>query len=110
MNPVSWVLVYLGVFVILLAAIGLIKFRTPYARIHAAGKASPIAFLLVAVAIIPEVGWGGSERLVIATGALVLTLPVAVHLLFRAIHASDPSSDPEIDELRHRVDGDASAP
>jgi len=101
MNPLSWVLVYLGVFVVVLAAIGLIKFTTPYARIHAAGKASPIAFLLVAVAVAPELGWDGAGQILIATGALILTLPVAVHLLFRAIHASDPGSDPDIDELRN---------
>ena len=51
MNPVSWAIVLAGVFVILLAAIGLMKFDTPYARIHAAGKASPIAFLLIAIGV-----------------------------------------------------------
>lgn len=102
MNPVSWAIVMLGVFVVVLAALGLLKFRTPYARIHAAGKASPIAFLLIAIGVIPEVGWGGAGRLVLATAALILTLPVAVHLLFRAIHASDRGSDPVVDELRHR--------
>ncbi len=100
MNPVSWVIVFVGVFVILLAAIGLIKFDTPYARILAAGKASPIAFLIIAIGVAPEVGWGGTGRLVLATVALTITLPVAVHLLFRAIHAADPDSDPPTDELR----------
>ncbi len=101
MNPFSWVMVMLGVWVVLLAGVGLLKFRTPYARIHAAGKASPVAFLLIAIGVAPEIGWAGTGRLVLAAGALVLTLPIAVHLLFRAIHASDPASDPHTDELRH---------
>lgn len=101
MNPVSWAIVMLGVAVVFLAAVGLMKFDTPYARIHAAGKASPVAFLLIAIGVAPEIGWGGSGRLFLATGALILTLPIAVHLLFRAIHASDPGSDPPTDELRN---------
>ena len=100
MNAASWVVVMLGVVVIVLAGVGLLKFRTPYARFHAAGKASPVAFILVAVGVGPEVGWVGSGRLVLAAIALVITLPVAVHLLFRAVHSLDHASDPPTDELR----------
>ena len=100
MNTASWIVAYLGVAVVALAGIGLLKFRTPYARIHSAGKASPVAFILIAVAVGPEVGWVGSGRLVLAAAALVLTLPVAVHLLFRAVHASYRSADPPTDEMR----------
>jgi multicomponent Na+:H+ antiporter subunit G len=49
MNPVTSVLLLLGALVALLAGVGLLTFDTPYARFHAAGKASPIAFLLVAI-------------------------------------------------------------
>ena len=48
MSPVAAAFVLLGSFVSLLSGIGMLRFRTPYARFHAAGKASPIAFLLVA--------------------------------------------------------------
>ena len=89
-----------GVAVILLAAIGLVKLGTPYARIHAAGKASPVAFLIAAVGASFELGWAGAAPLVLASVALVITLPLAVHLLFRALHRTEPQYDPPHDELR----------
>lgn len=99
MNPASAVGILVGVAIVLLAAVGLLRFRTPYARIHAAGKASPVAFLVVAVAAAPEVGWAGTARLALAAVALLLTLPLAVHLLFRSVHASAPEFDPPVDEM-----------
>lgn len=85
--------------VALLAGVGLLRFRTPYARFHAAGKASPVAFLFVAVAAAIETGWAGSARLAVAAVALVLTLPVGVHLLFRAVHRTTTGEHLLIDEL-----------
>lgn len=98
MNPIASTFILLGAGVALLAAIGLLRFRTVYARFHAAGKASPVAFLLVAAGAAVESGWGGAARLVVAGAALILTLPVAVHLLFRAVHRTTPSTL-AIDEL-----------
>ena len=88
-----------GVAIILLAAIGLLKFRTPYARIHAAGKASPVAFFVVALAVSYELGWSGAAQVALASVALVVTLPIAVHLLFRALHTAAPEFDPPVDEM-----------
>jgi multicomponent Na+:H+ antiporter subunit G len=81
MNPLSAAVVLLGAFVALLAGVGLLTFKTPYARFHAAGKASPVAFLLVAIGAALEVGWLGAIELTIVAVALLLTL-----LLFRATH------------------------
>jgi multicomponent Na+:H+ antiporter subunit G len=92
MNAISGVLVLLGAFVALLAGIGLLRFETPYARFHAAGKASPVAFLLVAIGAALEVGWIGAAELTIVAAALVLTLPASTHLLFRATHRTTPST------------------
>jgi multicomponent Na+:H+ antiporter subunit G len=89
----------LGVAIILSAGIGLLRLRTPYARIHAAGKASPVAFLVVALSVSVDLGWSGGPSLLLASVALVLTLPVAVHLLFRAVHAAAPEYDPPTDEI-----------
>ncbi len=89
----------IAVGIVLLAGIGLLRFRTPYARIHAAGKASPVAFLVVAVAVSFDVGWAGAARLALASIALIITLPVAVHLLFRAVHAAAPEYNPPVDEM-----------
>jgi multicomponent Na+:H+ antiporter subunit G len=100
MNPVSSVLVILGAIVALLASIGLLTFTTPYARFHAAGKASPIAFLLVALGGALEVGWVGAAELGIVAVALLLTLPAGTHLLFRATHRTMPSTHMSRDDLR----------
>lgn len=89
MSPIAAVFVLLGSAVSLLASIGVLRFRTPYARFHAAGKASPIALLLVAIGAGIETGWVGSAMFVVMAAALVLTLPVAVHLLFRAVHRTE---------------------
>ncbi len=99
MNVVASLVALGGVAIIVLAAAGLLRFRTPYARIHAAGKASPVAFIVVAVAAASGLGWEGAARLALAAIALVLTLPLAVHLLFRAVHASHPEFDPPVDEI-----------
>jgi multicomponent Na+:H+ antiporter subunit G len=90
----------LGAAIAVLAGVGLYKFRTPYARIHAAGKASPVAFIVVAIGVGVDLGAVGAARLVLAAVALVLTLPVAVHLLFRALHRAHPEFDPLTDEMR----------
>ncbi|TFH21209.1 MAG: Na+/H+ antiporter subunit G [Acidimicrobiales bacterium] len=99
MNPLSAVFVLLGAFVALLASIGLLTFKTPYARFHAAGKASPIAFLFVALGAALEVGGVGAAELAIVAVALLLTLPASTHLLFRATHRTS-SSHMSRDDLR----------
>jgi multicomponent Na+:H+ antiporter subunit G len=99
MNPLASVFLLLGAFVGLLAGIGLLTFTTSYARFHAAGKASPIAFLLVAIGASIEVGWRGAAELAIVAAALLLTLPAATHLLFRATHRTTTSRHLRSDAL-----------
>lgn len=99
MNAVSSAFILLGSLVALLAGVGLLRFSTPYARFHAAGKASPIAFLLVAVGAGIEVGAAGAAELAIVAAALVLTLPASTHLLFRATHRTTVSDHLRTDAL-----------
>ncbi len=99
MNVVSAAFILLGALVALLAGIGLLTFTTPYARFHAAGKASPIAFLLVAIGASIEVGVRGAAELAIVAAALLLTLPASTHLLFRATHRTTESEHLRVDEL-----------
>jgi len=80
------VLMLAGSAVAVMAGIGVLKFKSPYARFHAAGKASPIAFLIAGLGASIELGWGGAARFGVVAASLLLTLPVAVHLLFRAVH------------------------
>ena len=99
MNVVSSTLILLGALVALLAGVGLLTFNTPYARFHAAGKASPIAFLLVALGAGIELGARGAAELAIVAAPLLLTLPASTHLLFRATHRTTVSDHLRIDEL-----------
>jgi multicomponent Na+:H+ antiporter subunit G len=97
MNPVASVFVLVGALTALLAAVGLLRFSSPYARFHAAGKASPVAFVIVSVGVAIELGWDGL-RLLVAAVALFMTLPFAVHLVFRAVHRAG-AARPGVDEL-----------
>lgn len=99
MSIVAGVFMLIGSAVALLAGVGLLRFHTVYARMHAAGKASPVAFLIAAVGAAIELDWGGVAYIVIAAVAMILTLPVGVHLLFRAVHRSIPAHHPVVDEL-----------
>ncbi len=86
MSIVAAIFLVIGAALALLAGIGMLSFSTPYARFHSAGKATPVAFLAVAIGASFEVGWSGAASLAVASAALILTLPVGVHLLFRATH------------------------
>ena len=99
MSVVATVLALIGGAVALLAGIGVLRFDTTYARLHAAGKASPVAFLVVAVGAALELGTAGAAALLTASAAMVLTLPVGVHLLFRAVHKTGANSHLLVDEL-----------
>jgi monovalent cation/proton antiporter MnhG/PhaG subunit len=104
MSPVAAGFLLAGVAVVVLAGVGLLKLNTPYARIHAAGKASPVAFLIAGVGASIDLGWSGAARLAVAGVALLITLPLAVHLLFRAVHRTEPQYDPPQDVLRPVAD------
>lgn len=77
-----------------LAGVGLIRFGSTAARLHAAGKASPVAFILVALGGALELGAVGAARIAVSVAVMMVTLPVGVHLLFRSLFADD-DSDPQ---------------
>jgi monovalent cation/proton antiporter MnhG/PhaG subunit len=95
----SSLLMLTGGLTALLAGIGLLRFGSTYARFHAAGKASPVAFAIAAVGAAMALEWDGVALLVTATAAMVLTLPVGVHLLFRAFHRTSTNLTLSVDEL-----------
>lgn len=89
MTWVASALVLLGGGLSVLAAVGLWRFPSTATRLHAAGKASPVAYIAVAAGAALEFGWAGSARLVLAVTAMMVTLPVGVHLLFRTLLGAD---------------------
>lgn len=73
-----------GGFFILIAGLGLLRFRDLPSRMHAATKASGAALLLILLAEcfrVPE--WETVVKSAVALGFAFLTLPVAAHLLAR---------------------------
>jgi multicomponent Na+:H+ antiporter subunit G len=98
-SPIAGVFLLMGAAIALLAGIGLVRFQTSYARFHAAGKASPIAFFLVSIGAAFELGLMGALELLVAAVALLLTLPASTHLLFRATHRTTVSDHLSRDDL-----------
>lgn len=99
MTTVANTLMLVGGLIAILAGVGVLRFSTSYARFHAAGKASPVAFLVAAIGAGSQLGPVGAGYLVIAAAAMVLTLPVGVHLLFRAVHRTSANTHLVTDEL-----------
>lgn len=99
MTGLAEALMILGALIAALAGIGIVRFSSSYARFHAAGKASPVAFLIAGLGAGIELGWVGAGYVFIAAAAMVLTLPVGVHLLFRAVHRTTDNAGLVADEL-----------
>lgn len=99
MRAAAETLMVAGAVIAALAGIGLLRFSTPFARIQAAGKASPVALLLSSVGAAPLLGWAGAGYLVIAAAAMIVTLPVVAHLLLRAVHRTDDTGHLAVDDL-----------
>ena len=86
----------------LLAAIGVLRLPDLYTRMHAASKAGAVGggMILLAVALISFDG-AVALRAILGTGFLLLTTPVAAHLLARVYHRGDEhrSDNVVIDEF-----------
>ena len=95
MSVVASVLMVIGTVLILLGAVGILRFPTAYSRFHAAGKASPVGFVFIAAGAAIELGIGPAGTLAVAVGAMVVTLPIGVHLLFRATYRHRDEKQPD---------------
>lgn len=99
MSIVAGAFMILGSLAAILAGVGVIRFPTPYARFHAAGVASPVALLIASIGAVIELGFHDGVYLFIGAAAMTLTLPVGVHLLFRAVHRTADEDRLVVDEL-----------
>jgi len=91
---ISGVLLVAGALFSLTATIGVLRFPDVYTRLHAAAKAGPVGagFVLVAVALAifsPPV----ALRALVGLVFLVLTAPVAAHLVARAAYLAEVLPD-----------------
>jgi multicomponent Na+:H+ antiporter subunit G len=79
------VLLLLGALFSLVAAIGVVRLPDLFSRMHAASKAGPVGsgLVLLAVAVV-SADTGVALRAIVGFVFLLLTTPVAAHLLARA--------------------------
>jgi multicomponent Na+:H+ antiporter subunit G len=85
MNLVGLILCIAGAMLLLIAAWGVVRLPDALSRQHAATKAGTLAlavFILGAGLLMPEPAWIG--RLVVLLLLLLITLPIASHVLARA--------------------------
>ncbi len=92
-------LLILGSLVVLVAALGLLRFPDLFTRMHAAGVADTLGVALVLVGLVFLVdAWTTATRFLLILGFVWFTSPTACHALARSALASG---------LRPKVDGDA---
>lgn len=107
MTVVAQILLLAGAALILLAAIGVVRFSDVLARMHALSKASTLGLCLVMLGGAIVASSANDVTFLILAGALqVLTSPVGSNLLARATYMADgiPNQVDAIDELANRPD------
>lgn len=107
MTVVASILVSLGVALMAISAIGVLRLPDVFSRMHAASKSTSLGltFVLVGVGL-----FDGSTSVIVkaalASVLLIITQPVAAHVLGRAAHRAGVSVSDETrwDDLRDRVE------
>ncbi len=78
-----------GVVFVVAAAVGVVRFDDPLQRMHASTKAGTVGALLVLVGVALEMAtWGVAVMCFGIVVFLLLTIPIAGHLLGRATYVS----------------------
>jgi len=106
---VAGIIILIGAVFSLVAGIGLYRLPDIFVRMHAATKAGTLGAGLVLLAIaVDSQDIGVVTRAIAGFGFLLLTAPVAAHLLGRAAYLSRAElwSQTSIDELAGKYDAD----
>jgi multicomponent Na+:H+ antiporter subunit G len=104
---VAGVLLLVGSGFVLVSAIGVIRFPDVYMRLHAATKAGTLgAGIVLAAAAVLFGALGVTVKAMVVFVFLLLTAPVAAHVLGRASYydGTEKWSRTELDELAGRYD------
>lgn len=99
------VLLLVGTILGALAGLGLHRFESMYARLHASTKPATLGLLFVVTATALGLGDGGAAgKLALVALLQFVTAPIAGHAIARAAHRSGESMGPQavVDELRER--------
>lgn len=91
---ISGILLVAGALFSLTATIGVLRFPDVYTRLHAAAKAGPVGAGLVLLAVaIAVFSLPVALRALVGIVFLILTAPVAAHLIARAAYLADVQPD-----------------
>ena len=86
----SIILISLGVFFLLLGAIGILRFPDTYTRMHAAGKCDTLGALLVVSGLAVHHGVSlESAKILFIAVFIFLTSPTSTHAIARAARRRD---------------------
>ena len=96
MDVLGAVLVLAGSAFVLLAAVGLHRFDSVFARMHAAGKSATFGLGLILLGTASRVPDAGSVAKLALVGLLgIVTIPAGVHLIARAAFRAGTELAPE---------------
>ena len=94
LDILALVLQLIGVFFLVAAVVGVIRFADPLQRMHASSKAGTVGAGFVVLGVIVEMGRLDVTAIGLATVIfLLLTVPIAGHLLGRATYVSGAKLD-----------------
>jgi len=94
----------------LVGAIGLVRLRDFYMRLHAPTKASTLGLGGLLIASMLHFGWSGGRLVIhelLVTLFVFMTAPISAHLLVRAALGREPLLRPEVPEPAARPPEDA---
>jgi multicomponent Na+:H+ antiporter subunit G len=79
-------LILLGSLLALVAAVGLFRLPEVYGRMHAATKPAVLGLILLLVGAAVQLSdWSATARLLLAAALQLVTAPVAMHVVGRAV-------------------------
>lgn len=104
-------LILVALVVMTVGTIGIVTMPDIYTKLHAASKAVVLGVIVLAVATMITSGMDFVLRVIVVCGALILTTPVASHVIGRAAwleyeHMSTPGA---VDESGHHLADEATA-
>ena len=102
----AWLFAILSVFMLIIAAFGLVRLPDSLTRQHAATKAATLSVSLLVVGLMwfsvsSGWEWGWIVRLLLLLFLLLLTLPIASHALAHSAVCEQPEQFLERDETKH---------
>jgi multicomponent Na+:H+ antiporter subunit G len=92
-----------GVFLAVVAALGLLRFPDVFSRMHAATKPATLGLLLITVGAAVRVQDGSDAvKLLLVAAFQFVTAPVAAHMIARAAYRSGAGAQEQlvVDDLR----------